>query len=501
MGLALIVSARKLKDFKVPTLIYLKSGLYLQKNIRRGEYKVKQLNSIILSGKEVLPLVEGGKGINASNGRSAGAWAHENCVGTFSGVSPDALDNNGHVILETFSKRIRSERHQEMVDYAIKGGIDQAQLAYELSAGNGRIHMNMLWEMADSEYIISSILEGCKGTIHGVTCGAGLPYRLGEIASQFKVFYYPIVSSARAFQVLWKRAYSKCSEFLGGVVYEDPWLAGGHNGLSNAENPDQPQSPYGRLVDLRKTLRSLGLEKTPIIIAGGVWQLKDWEDYIDNPELGDVAFQFGTRPMITKESPISGAWKNLMLNLKKGDVILQKFSPTGFFSSAIRNSFLEKLIERKNGEVPFKNEQDETYVHPIALNAARTVYVTAEGAQKAQNQIDAGLSVVQETPDQTIVFMTEEDWKKMKTDRAECVGCLSQCQFSTWSRANGTTGKIPDPRTYCIHKTLYEVGHGGNIKDHLLFAGHQVYRFATDPLYRDGIPSVKELIEKIKAGE
>ena len=47
----------------------------------------------------------------------------------------------------------------------------------------------------------------------------------------------------------------------------------------------------------------------------------------------DIAFQFGTRPMITKESPISDAWKRLMMSTHKGDVILQKFSPTGFFSS------------------------------------------------------------------------------------------------------------------------------------------------------------------------
>ena len=50
---------------------------------------MKKLNSIILSGKEVLPLIEGGKGINASNGYSSGAWARENCVGTFSGVGVD----------------------------------------------------------------------------------------------------------------------------------------------------------------------------------------------------------------------------------------------------------------------------------------------------------------------------------------------------------------------------------------------------------------------------
>ncbi len=462
---------------------------------------LKKLNPIILSGREVLPLIEGGKGINGSDGRSAGAWARENCVGTFSGVSPDALDNNGKVILENFTKRIRAERHEELVEYAIQGGIDQAKRAWEISGGKGRIHMNMLWEMADSERMIAAILEGSKGLIHGVTCGAGLPYHLGELASRFKVYYYPIISSARAFQVLWKRAYAKCSEFLGGVVYEDPWLAGGHNGLSNAENPQVPEPPYNRLVELRKTLNSLGLEKTPIIIAGGVWKLSDWEDYIDNPELGDIAFQFGTRPMITKESPISDAWKNLMLQLKKGDVILQKFSPTGFFSSAIKNSFLEKLLDRKNGEISFKNEPDAEYSLPLPYNRQRTVYIRPQDNEKAQNQLNAGLTVIQETPDQTVVFMTPEDWQKMKTDRAECVGCLSQCQFSTWSKAKGTTGKLPDPRTYCIHKTLYEVGHGGNIKDHLLFAGHQVYRFATDPLYRNGIPTVRELIEKIKLGE
>ena len=129
------------------------------------------------------------------------------------------------------------------------------------------------------------------------------------------------------------------------------------------------------------------------------------------------------------------------------------------------------------------------------------VFIRPEDAEKAMNQINAGLTEIKETPDKTVVFMTPEDWKQMKQDRANCVGCLSQCQFSTWSQATGTTGRLPDPRSYCIHKTLYEVGHGGSVKDHLLFAGHQVYRFATDPLYRDGIPSVKELIEKIKNGE
>lgn len=462
---------------------------------------MKKLNPILISGKEVLPLIEGGKGINGSDGRSSGAWARENCVGTFSGVSPDCYDALGNVIIEKFSKKNRAERHEEMVEYAIKGGIAQAQVAHEISNGNGRIHINMLWELADSERILTGVLEKAKGLINGVTCGAGLPYHLGELASKFGVYYYPIISSARAFQVLWKRAYNRFVEYLGGVVYEDPWLAGGHNGLSNAEDPNRPQTPYMRLVELRRTMNELGLQEKPIILAGGVWSLEDWDDYIDNPDIGKIAFQFGTRPMITKESPISDAWKKVMMQVKKGDVILQKFSPTGFFSSAIKNTFLENLMRRKDGEVAFSAEQTEEFNHPLEVRANKTVYIKGSDASKAERQLSAGYTEIQETPDNTIVFMTPDEVKQMKADRAACVGCLSQCQFSTWSRAKGTTGRLPDPRSYCIHKTLYDVGHGGSIKDNLLFAGHQVYRFATDPLYRNGIPSVKELIERIKSGK
>ena len=463
---------------------------------------MKNLTPIMISGKEVLPLVEGGKGINGSDGRSSGAWAHENCVGTFSGVCPDSYDDMGNLISEAFYKITRRDRQSEMVEHAIKGGVAQAQIAHEVSGGNGRIHMNMLWESGGSEQILTGVLERTKGMLHGITSGAGLPYKLGEITSKFGVYYYPIVSSARAFQVLWKRAYNNFKEFLGGIVYEDPWLAGGHLGLSNAENPSVPETPYQRLVELRKTMNALGLEETPIILAGGIWSLAEWQDYIDNPEIGKIAFQFGTRPMITKESPISEAWKKIMLNVKKGDVILQRFSPTGFFSSAIKNTFLERLLERKNGEVAFANELEGEFNTALAISPTKNIYIKAEDATKAKAQIDQGYTEIKETPDNTVVFMTKEEWDKQQIDRKDCVGCLSACQFSSWSQAQGNTGRKPDPRSYCIHKTLYEVGHGGSVKDHLLFAGHQVYRFATDPLYREGcIPSVKELIEKIKRGE
>ena len=460
------------------------------------------LKNVIISGKEVCPIIEGGKGINGTDGRSSGNFAKEGCVGTISLVSADYYDENGKVVMERSTRLKRLDRHEDLIAGAIKGGIAQAQIAHEIAGGNGRIHVNELWELADSEIVIEEVLKGAKGLIHGVTCGAGLPYKLGEIASAQGVYYYPIVSSSRAFQILWKRAYSKYSEFLGGVVYEDPWLAGGHNGLTNAEDPNQPQNPYNRIKELRDLLVKLGLGELPIIIAGGVWSLSDWTDYLDNPEIGNVAFQFGTRPMITTESPIGDAWKKVMLNAKPGDVVLQRFSPTGLFSSAIKNKFLARLMERKNGEISFNLEKNDEFSVPLELSKVKTVFVRADDLAKADNQIKAGYDVLQETPDATIVFVTAEEAKQMKEDRARCLGCLSQCQFSGWSKAHGTTGKINDPRTYCIHKTLFDVSHDGEVQDNLLFAGHQVYRFGQDPLYVNGhIPSTHELIEAIKAGK
>jgi NAD(P)H-dependent flavin oxidoreductase YrpB (nitropropane dioxygenase family) len=277
---------------------------------------VEPLKPIIISGREVLPLVEGGKGISVSNGESSGAWAASGGVGTFSGVNADSYDAQGNLIPQVYHGRTRRERHEELVAFAVSGGIHQARIAYEQSDGRGRIHMNVLWEMAASERVLHGVLEGAKGLINGVTCGAGMPYKIAEICARYGVHYYPIVSSARAFRALWKRAYHKFQEWLGGVVYEDPWLAGGHNGLSNSEDPTRPEAPHPRVVELRRYMREeCGLAQTPIFMAGGVWFLREWVDWLHDADVGPIAFQFGTRPLLTQESPISAEWKRRLLTL------------------------------------------------------------------------------------------------------------------------------------------------------------------------------------------
>ncbi|MFT5539702.1 MAG: nitronate monooxygenase [Alphaproteobacteria bacterium] len=464
---------------------------------------MKDLQPLVISGQEVWPLVEGGKGIAVSNGESSGAWAASGGVGTFSGVNADSHDADGNPIPVIYHGRTRRERHEELVAFAIQGGITQARIAHETRGGQGRIHMNILWEMGGAERVLKGVLEGTKDIIHGVTCGAGMPYRMAEICSQFGVYYYPIVSSARAFRALWKRAYHKFAELLGGVVYEDPWLAGGHNGLSNVEDPNVPQSPYSRVVDLRALMRECGLNETPIVMAGGVWRLDEWADWIGNPDLGPIAFQFGTRPLLTQESPISDEWKQKLLALEKGDVYLNHFSPTGFYSSAVSNDFLGELRGRSERQVAYNMHQVGEHDTEFAVGVrGRKVYLTAHDKEYAERWVTEGYTEALRTPDSTLIFVTPVRSRQILKDQIECMGCLSACHFSNWAQnEEGTTGRKADPRSFCIQKTLQAISHGSEVTQQLMFAGHNAYRFKDDPFYANGfIPTVRELVSRLRTG-
>lgn len=461
------------------------------------------LQPIMMSGKEALPLVEGGKGISVSNGESSGAWAAAGGVGTFSGVNADSYDDDGRLIEQVYRGKTRRERHDELVAHAVRGAIHQARIAWERSGGEGRIHMNVLWEMGGAEQVLHGALEGARGLINGVTCGAGMPYRIAEIAASYGVWYYPIVSSMRAFRALWKRSYHKHVEWLGGVVYEDPWLAGGHNGLSNNEDPVRPEDPKPRVLALRRFMNEVGLDRVPVIMAGGVWRLDEWLDWIDDPDMQPLAFQFGTRPLLTRESPISDVWKQKLLTLAPGDVMLNRFSPTGFYSSAVRNAFLVELRERSERQVAFSTEPVGEHDTVFEMGARkRRVYVTAEDRARIGVWIGQGFSEPMRTPDSTLIFVTPEARNQILRDQVECMGCLSACQFSNWAENEaGTTGHKTDPRSYCIQKTLQDISHGGDPDRQLMFAGHNAFRFASDPFYANGfVPTVSELVERIRTG-
>ncbi|GAN55604.1 NAD(P)H-dependent flavin oxidoreductase [Tanticharoenia sakaeratensis] len=471
---------------------------------------MKSIDTIRMGGTDVLPIIEGGKGVSVSTGVSAGHWAAAGGVGTVSAVNADSYDAEGRRIPQIYRGRTRRDRREELVNYAISGGITQVRVAHEIAGGKGRINANILWEMGAAERVITGILDGAPGMIDGLTCGAGMPYRLSEIAAAYNIHYYPIVSSARAFNALWKRSYSKTPELLGAVVYEDPWRAGGHNGLSNTENPLLPEDPFPRVLALRKTMRAFGLDEVPIIMAGGVWWLEEWEDWIGNPDLGPIAFQFGTRPLLTKESPIPDAWKRRLFTLHEGDVYLNRFSPTGFYSSAVNNSFLRDLRARSDRQVAYTMEPVGEHAATYGFGARkREVFVTQPDLEHILGWEREGFTEAMRTPDSTLVFVTPEEAKQIVADQIACMGCLSECRFSNWSQRGPdySNGNKADPRSFCIQKTLQNIAHadeanGDAVVDHnLMFGGTNAWRFGTDPFYANNhVPHVSELVDRILTG-
>lgn len=468
--------------------------------------QLDKIKSYPISGKDCLPIIEGGKGVGITTGVTAGHFAKAGAVGTFSGVNADYIDENGKYIPLTYKTNTRKLKHEELIADSIKGGISQAKIAHDISGGNGAIHMNVLWEMGGAEEILHGILDGAKGLINGVTCGAGMPYKLSDIAEKYNVYYYPIVSSMRAFRALWKRNYHKAKGLLGGVVYECPWRAGGHNGLSNAEDPTIFQDPYPRVAEIRTFMNSVGLNDVPIVMAGGVWNLEDYEHWLDNPEIGPIVFQFGTRPIVTKEYPVPESWKQKLMTLKEGDVYLNRFSPTGFYSSAIENDFIRELKGREIRQVDYRAKADEEFSADIPFGSrGRKVYIRPADKTKVDEWNAQGHVEGMKTPDETLMFVDKSKAAQIVTDQIDCMGCLSQCRFSNWSENEDlkyTTGKKADPRSFCIQKTLQSVRKGVDMENQLMFSGHAAYKFASDPLYKNGnIPTIQQLVDKIMEGK
>ena len=208
--------------------------------------------------------------------------------------------------------------------------------------------------------------------------------------------------------------------------------------------------------------------------------------------------------MLTEESPIPQGWKDHLRTLEPGDVLLHRFSPTGFYSSAVRNPFLRNLEARSERQVPYSKVAAGE--HTVQLDVGvkgKNFWVTPADLARARSWYGAGFTEALRTPDDTIVFVDKTERESIRKDQADCMGCLSHCGFSAWKDHDDySTGRLADPRSFCIQKTLQDIAHGGPIDENLMFAGHSAFRFKQDPFYSNNFtPTVRQLVDRILTGD
>ena len=272
--------------------------------------------------KARLPIVQGGMGVGISLSGLASAVANEGGIGVIStaGIGMNETDYFSNFLeanIRALRKEIRKAREKT----------------------NGILGVNIMVALTNfSDMVKTSIEEG----INIIFSGAGLPLNLPKFLSKdSKTKLVPIVSSARATNILIKRWNDKYNYVPDAIVVEGP-KAGGHLGFK----PEQINNPkyalenlVGEVLETIKKWEEKLKKSIPIIAAGGIYTGKDIYDIMKS---GASGVQMGTKFVATKECDASNEFKQTYINAKKEDIVIIK-SPVGLPGRVIRNKFVDDV--------------------------------------------------------------------------------------------------------------------------------------------------------------
>jgi NAD(P)H-dependent flavin oxidoreductase YrpB (nitropropane dioxygenase family) len=180
-----------------------------------------------------------------------------------------------------------------------------------------------------------------------IISGSGLPLELPKFLNGKNIKLVPIVSSARALNIIyrkWKQNYNKVPD---AVIVEGP-LAGGHLGYSYDDIINEKTSTLEQLVlelvNFTKTIE----DNIPVIAAGGIFDGSDIAKFL---KLGASGVQMATRFVCTDECDVSDNFKNAYITSKKEDISIIN-SPVGLPGRVIRSDFTKRVL--KGETIPFK---------------------------------------------------------------------------------------------------------------------------------------------------
>jgi NAD(P)H-dependent flavin oxidoreductase YrpB (nitropropane dioxygenase family) len=276
-----------------------------------------------------LPIVQGGMGGGIS----------------LSGLVSSVINCGGIGVVTSVGTGLFEPDFQSNMGVADKRALSKEILKIKGSS-NGPLGVNIMVAFTTSNELIETAINAGVDIIF---LGAGLPLVLPECAliarRAGKVMLVPIVSSAKAFDIIsraWQRRYNLLPD---AVVVEGP-MAGGHLGFELAQI-DNPAYSLDQLVKetmvVVQTIESSANKKIPLIAGGGVYTGIDIRRMLS---LGASGVQMATRFVATVECDASQEFKDAYVNARKEDITIIR-SPLGLPGRALRNQF---LIDVERGE-------------------------------------------------------------------------------------------------------------------------------------------------------
>lgn len=283
-----------------------------------------KLKPLIIGELEIkIPIIQGGMGVKISTASLVSAVANYGGAGTIASV---AL---GFGTPENETDFVKASRD----------GL-QREIRQSKEWTQGVVGVNIMVALSNYDDLIRTTI---REKADFIVSGAGLPLRLPEFTEGSSIKLIPIVSSARAADVMiriWKRRYNRLPD---AIVVEGP-LAGGHLGFKFEDLTSHNEDNLEKLiVDVLKVVKEYEKDlniNMPVIAAGGIFDGKDVAKFL---RLGAKGVQIATRFVATFECSVADGFKELYLAAGEEDIVIIK-SPVGMPGRAIMTKFIDRLL-------------------------------------------------------------------------------------------------------------------------------------------------------------
>lgn len=293
---------------------------------------------LVIRGRELLPIVQGGMGVGISAKQLAGAVARAGGLGTVASVDLRHLHDD---LMADAANQQGQEGINRLnliaLDREIKGALTRAE-------GHGMVAVNVMKAVDNHAALVR---QACESGAHAVVMGAGLPLDLPEMtASHPDVALIPILSESRGIGIVLKR-WMKKGRLPDAIVIEHPNHAGGHLGAARIADVGDSKFDFARVLEETFELfKGLGLERerVPLIVAGGVNSHEKVQTYLNS--YGASAVQIGTAFAVTSDGDAHINFKRTLAGASRDD-IAEFMSVAGLPARGVLTPFLKSYLKRE----------------------------------------------------------------------------------------------------------------------------------------------------------